>query len=327
MRHGERKRGMLGEKKLGSTTLNNRILWIFLAFFVHFFIIGEIILTLLFTFATDKLIPYDNMSDGMVFVLTTYLVTFLPLFIYVFVYTGLTKKNRYIFKSFLPGNRRNKFTKLLDGIFAGFFTNFLCILVALLRGDIKLSFDGYLSDIPFYLIAFLCVMIQSATEELWTRGFLMERIRVHYPVWLAAVLNAAIFAALHLANTGISPIAILNIFMVGFAYSVATWETGSIWYAIGAHTAWNFTQNLVFGLPNSGLVSRVSLFRLEAANANDVLFYDTVFGVEGSLPATIVNLGLALWFLYKAYKKKKLSKFASSMDHHYGAAKESADEA
>ena len=49
---------------------------------------------------------------------------------------------------------------------------------------------------------------------------------------------------------------------------------------------WNFTQNLLFGLPNSGLVSQSSFLHLDAAS--DSLFYDATFGVEGSLTAVIV---------------------------------------
>ncbi len=34
---------------------------------------------------------------------------------------------------------------------------------------------------------------------------------------------------------------------------------------MGVHMAWNYTQNIIFGLPNSGIVSGFSLFKLDAA--------------------------------------------------------------
>ena len=54
------------------------------------------------------------------------------------------------------------------------------------------------------------------------------------------------------------------------------------------HTGWKFSQNIVFGLPNSGLVSEYSLFKLDAASAEEGLFYNVNFGVEGSVGAMLV---------------------------------------
>ena len=52
--------------------------------------------------------------------------------------------------------------------------------------------------------------------------------------------------------------------------------------------SWNYTQNNIFGLPNSGRVSDYSTFKLEAASAQSGLFYDVSFGVEGSIGSVIV---------------------------------------
>ena len=59
------------------------------------------------------------------------------------------------------------------------------------------------------------------------------------------------------------------------------------------HTGWNFTQSILFGLPNSGTVSSYSLFKLEAASARSGLFYNVNFGVEGSIGAVVV-IGILL---------------------------------
>ena len=57
-----------------------------------------------------------------------------------------------------------------------------------------------------------------------------------------------------------------------------------------AHTAWNYTQNIIFGLPNSGIVSSFSIAKLEAATGQITFFYDPVFGVEGSAFLLIVTV-------------------------------------
>ena len=58
--------------------------------------------------------------------------------------------------------------------------------------------------------------------------------------------------------------------------------------AIAMHTAWNFTQNFIWGLPNSGTIYSFSIFQLDQATARNSLFYNVLFGVEATLTAVIV---------------------------------------
>ena len=75
---------------------------------------------------------------------------------------------------------------------------------------------------------------------------------------------------------------------------------------MGIHTAWNFTQNFLFGLPNSGLVSEASVFGLDAASAQDSLFYNVAFGVEGAIPAVLADAALGAVCLVLAAKQGRL---------------------
>ncbi|MDO4870019.1 MAG: type II CAAX endopeptidase family protein [Bacillota bacterium] len=248
---------------------------------------------------------FNSLSDPMNFVVGLYLLT-LPSFLFIYVYTAITKRNRFIFRSFLPGYGNNKFSMLLKGLLVGFIMNFGCIVCALACGNIKLFLNFYIDEIPFYLFALFCVLIQSASEELWCRGFMYERINVRYPLRVAILVNGVFFAALHLLNPGVGALPIIDIAICGLAFSVAKWYTGSIWFPIGIHTAWNFTQNLLFGLPNSGLVSEVSIFGLDAANARSSLMYDVNFGVEGAIPAVAADAILGIVCLILAARKGRL---------------------
>ena len=96
------------------------------------------------------------------------------------------------------------------------------------------------------------------------------------------------FAVMHLFNEGITAVAILQLFFSALLMVLFIYYYDSLWAAIGIHTAWNYTQNILFGLPNSGVVTKYSLFKLEAATANNGVFYDSVFGIEGSIGALIV---------------------------------------
>ena len=94
------------------------------------------------------------------------------------------------------------------------------------------------------------------------------------------------FGALHLTNPGVTPVAIVQIIVIGIMFSLFVYYYDALWIPIMIHTGWNFTQNIIFGLPNSGIVSKYSLFKLDAASARNGLFYNTGFGVEGSVGAT-----------------------------------------
>jgi hypothetical protein len=74
---------------------------------------------------------------------------------------------------------------------------------------------------------------------------------------------------------------------------------------MAAHAAWNYTQSIVFGLPNSGLVSKFSLFKLDASTATDSLFYNVGFGVEETIVAVSVNVICAILVVVWGVKNKK----------------------
>lgn len=95
---------------------------------------------------------------------------------------------------------------------------------------------------------------------------------------------------------GVLPI--VQLLVVGVLFSLFVYYYNGLWIACAFHTAWNFTQSILFGLPNSGVVSAYSVFRLDAASATDGLFYSVDFGVEGSIGAVVILaavLALIMW--------------------------------
>ena len=281
----------------------NRIIWIILVTVFWYLFVFSIIGELLFDGSWGPLAHMD-LSDPVLFTML-YLSTIIS-FIGILVFTFVTKRNRFIFRSFMPTAAGNKLSALLYGLLVGFIMNFGCIAWALLAGDIKLFFNFTIDQIPFYIFALVCVFIQSTSEELWCRGFMYERINVHYPLWVAIAVNGLFFAALHLGNPGVGALPIIDIAICGLSFSIAKWYTGSIWFPMGIHTAWNFTQNFLFGLPNSGIVSEASIFGLDAASAHDSIIYNVAFGVEGAFPAVLADLVLGVVCLILAARQGRL---------------------
>ena len=133
------------------------------------------------------------------------------------------------------------------------------------------------------------IFIQSGAEELMDRYYLYEKLRRRYASPLVAILvNSLVFMLLHIPNPGFTAKAGSQIFLIGVIFSLLVYYYDSLWAAIWFHTFWNFTQNIIFGLPNSGIVSEYSIFKLEAVTAQSGLFYDVKFGVEGSIGSSLV---------------------------------------
>lgn len=260
-----------------------------------------LLIALLGQIAGDFLVGLAVKGFGITDASTLFLFMYLSMIgvdLLVLLYTLLCE--RPIFRSFgrraVPGGRGNTWKLFGIGLLAGFAMNALCILAAWLHGDIVLSVGRFR---PFYLLAALvCVCVQSGAEELVTRGYMMGAIRDRYNVWVAAAVNSLFFGALHLLNPGITVLSFVNIVAVGLALSVVMIKLESLWFCIAMHTAWNFSQSIFFGLPNSGIVSEGSLFHLEAARGS--VLYSAAFGVEGAITTTLVLLALTLCVLLAA---------------------------
>lgn len=258
-------------------------------------LLGEILGDLFTGFLARAL----HVQDGAGLFLFMYL-SFLGIDLVVLLYTGLFEKP--VFRSFgyhAAGGEGNTWKLFGIGLLVGFVMNAGCILLAWLHGDLHFSVGAFR---PLYLLAALvCVCIQSGAEELLCRGYMMGVLRDRYNVWVAAVFNSLFFGALHLFNDGVTVLGILNVVMVGFALNVAMIRLNSLWFCIAVHTAWNYSQSIFFGLPNSGIVSAGSFLHLEAAA--DSVFYDTGFGVESSFPAVVMMVLLSVCLLMITRRK------------------------
>ena len=225
-------------------------------------------------------------SDNLAAFFSEYLM-FIGIWIITFLFVVVPKSNRPMLKAWGYNRDGNNIKGIIAGALLGFGCNGFCVLMSVLMGDIKLSFYGFN---PGILLAFLVVvMIQSGAEEITDRLYLYQKLRRRYKSPLVAIIvNPVIFMLMHVFNDGFTILAGVQIVLVGIIFSVIVYYYNSLWAAIWFHTLWNYTQNIIFGLPNSGIVSDYSIFKLEAASARSGPFYDATFGVEGSIGSSLV---------------------------------------
>ncbi len=246
-------------------------------------------------------IPFMTSND-VITTITMYL-SFLGIWIISILYMRFTKKNRPILLAVGSKASGNNAKNLLTGLCIGFGLNGICVAMAWLHKDIVLYYDS-LQPI-YFVIIFIAVFVQSSAEELVCRGFLYQRLRRSYRHPAIAIIGSSLlFAILHLGNEGVTVLSVLNIFIVGILFSFMVYYMDSLWCAMAMHAAWNFTQNILFGLPNSGVVSPYSVFRLDASAAKNSFAYNVGFGIEGTLFADIILI-LACICIYLWGRKAK----------------------
>lgn len=276
-------------------------------------IIGCIILTLLTIISWMFLaIPFDYLIEpakdvnSNLYTILDYAVKIyqiIPCLIFMLIYIP----DRPLLSKTLPGGGNNAKNALI-GLAFGFVLNSTCVIVSILTGDIHLYYSN--PNWLYIILAFLAVFLQSYSEEFVCRLFLYQHLLRGYKdkPWVAMLIPSLIFAALHLLNPGTDAYSVIDSIVIGIVWSLMVYLFDSFWMACFYHTAWNFTQSILFGLPNSGLTYPLSVFKLESASAAKSFSYDPRYGVEGSLLALILDVTLMVVLIIMAVKKEEAKK-------------------
>jgi uncharacterized protein len=99
--------------------------------------------------------------------------------------------------------------------------------------------------------AFLAV---SISEELAFRGYWLFTFARRLRFWPAALFTSAIFGVAHLGNPGENFLGILQVVVTGLLFCLMIRRTGTLWFALGFHAAWDWAETFFYGTPDSGLI-------------------------------------------------------------------------
>jgi CAAX protease family protein len=99
--------------------------------------------------------------------------------------------------------------------------------------------------------------------------------------WQAAWVTSTLFGFLHTTNNGENWIGIFSAAGIGFVFCVSIWVTGSAWWAIGCHAAWDWAETFFYGTADSGLVPKGHF--LSTAPAGNIFWSGGTDGPEGSI--------------------------------------------
>ena len=150
---------------------------------------------------------------------------------------------------------------------------------------------------------FLGYLVQGMSEEFLCRGYLAVSLANKTKVAVAVGISSVVFAMLHLANSGLTVLAFINLALFGVFMGVYMFRTDDLWGACAIHSAWNFVQGNVLGVSVSGGKLQSSVFGTTFVKGRELLNGGS-FGLEGGLCVTIVLLAGILLTLYLPMKPR-----------------------
>lgn len=192
------------------------------------------------------------------------------------------------------------------GLLVGFVIFSAAVLLCIVTGSLNITGLSSTFSVCIFLLFGLGYMIQGMSEEVLCRGYMMISIARRYPLWLAVLLNSLFFSALHLGNSGISVLALVNLTLFGVFASVYFIKRGNIWGIGAIHSIWNFAQGHFYGIKVSGIETSCSVLGSVPTEGRS-LINGGAFGLEGGLAVTVVLvLGTVILLLIPAkYAKKR----------------------
>jgi membrane protease YdiL (CAAX protease family) len=143
-----------------------------------------------------------------------------------------------------------------------------------------------------WAVAFMGV---GLSEEFLFRGYVLFTLARGIRFTPAAIVLGVLFALAHSFNPGETAAGVAGIVLFAFVFSFALWRTGSLWFPVGFHTAWDWGQTAFFGTPDSGL--RPTSNFLTSTLHGPMLTAGGTVGPEGTVftpLAMLVVLGLII---------------------------------
>ncbi len=110
--------------------------------------------------------------------------------------------------------------KYISGFIVGVILFSSVVIVLIVTGHINLVNGLNLNNILPLIIVLPGWMIQSATEEVLVRGWLMNVLGAKYNITIGLIFSSLLFALLHFFNPNVSLVAILNLFITGIVFGL-----------------------------------------------------------------------------------------------------------
>ena len=143
----------------------------------------------------------------------------------------------------------------------------------------------------FWAVFFLLV---GFFEEFLLRGYTQFTLTRAIGFWPSAILLSCTFGLIHLQNAGEQWPGLLAVAVIGFFFCLTLRRTGTLWFAVGFHAAWDWGETFVYSVPDSGTLFPGHL--LKSSFHGPSWITGGMVGPEGSVLCFVVIAGT--WVLF-----------------------------
>jgi len=116
-------------------------------------------------------------------------------------------------------------------------------------GDIVLHGPRVLRFAAFWGAYFVLV---GLFEEFLFRGYFQFALSERAGFWPTAILGSMMFGGVHLLNTDENAAGAFGAGLIGLFLCFTLLRTGTLWFAVGFHAAWDWGETFLYAVPNSG---------------------------------------------------------------------------
>jgi len=159
-----------------------------------------------------------------------------------------------------------------------------------------LSFHGTNWNTGLIFGFLLMFLIQSFSEEVLFRSYLIPTIEYRLGLPAALILSSLAFMVIHFFNPNINPLGMLDLFVGGILMGLLFIKYRNVWAPTGMHAAWNYIQSTILGYEVSGIKTYSWLNMIEVGP--DIIT-GGAFGYEGSVFSTLFQL-IFIYFFVKS---------------------------
>jgi membrane protease YdiL (CAAX protease family) len=172
--------------------------------------------------------------------------------------------------------------------FFGFSTGLLVMVIGflLLLGfhQLNIATVNYSWKNTFFVVLIYASI--SISEEIVMRGYVLNKLMLHYNKWVALVISSAFFSAMHFFNPHIGVLSAINLFFAGVLLGLPYIFTKNLWFSISLHFSWNLFQGLLgFGVSGTHFYSWINQQKLA-----NTIWNGGAFGYEGSIVCLFFQL-------------------------------------
>jgi membrane protease YdiL (CAAX protease family) len=201
-------------------------------------------------------VPWIREAFGL---FTLFAIIIIIVFLWVRFYEG-----RKI--SSLGFTKSNWILNYLTGFGLGILMVSVVVGIIALFGNVRVVYDSPnltgIDSLGIVLIFLVGYLIQGASEEILSRGWMMQVIGARYRPWVGVIISSLLFAIFHLNNSGVTVLSVINLIIVALFLALFVMKDENLWSACGWHSSWNWMLGNVYGLSVSGTGEKVSVLIL-----------------------------------------------------------------